>query len=953
MNITFPYNIFHVFGGSGQQTYYIGINVKELNERDIPNQNDEPPFPDKPIRLWQTRHAIQAYPHLAFVLKDEIIPTCNLFSCLQVIVVDKSDRQPGSRGVSRFGLSEDDCLQWKRLEKQLRSTAGGLFRFALKTNNVQFVKSFNPFPESCLPSAWGYGNDYSTRHEAVHALHRSFAGYQWLMALISYGIILSRTKEDNPLHPRWAIYLQDNCKFDPEFVDALKASPLNSFTRKRVGVFVLETSVDPSWASHIRYMELAFCPVYIRCHNHQSWLGPFETIMANYRPTIDMIRIASNPWSGVRPHSPCPSIMSSYDRPTSSLATTVDSNVTEFRDEEDDYEEDWPSGGPSGQLPGESMDTFFARQTMHNNRRLALMTAKEHQSVIDREQNALIRGFSGSSGKVYVWLRNSASGWIKRVRVKADVALDAYLSFNKDTRRFDPVTNSWDCYSGWAPGFKPDDSDDHSDDGSVYMQPIPSVALALPSPSGGTHASSSLTPPTSTPIDVPTPIDAPTPTDAPTPVYAPTPTDGDGDVEMGDTHSPQTSRPPSPSEYGLNDPASNVTTFTYTAPSSTLPYHIPIVQSYQEAFLDTLYFRYGFICDDASAGDEVEDGELEEMSRLDHAKCIFMAQNAELPQHYHRRFLKFAAMLCVGDTDRQLWDLDPSSPKHLPPVLTSNQNVFSIQRLDTVGYRLMPPSQQDFEERFYHLVVPQATVAIECYRRGFVSIPFAAQRLLDCGKSFRTFMSPTRDAIQTRPCFVLPHRPTGFTFQPSHYPLYKRELEFFFQYPHARAALLEGGILWRLAMEYLDPRDALDGPSESACDFGEVVHLPDGTKLVDDCLTNDERDLICCSYIVYTGAFILCLTCLDIKVIIGYGKQESEQSWWPKQSTWVAGCEYAGHWTEACEQWFQRRLRDIIGGTALPKTAGEWRKELRKGSHKTPLLNKHYESEAVRFLSAN
>jgi hypothetical protein len=84
------------------------------------------------------------------------------------------------------------------------------------------------------------------------------------------------------------------------------------------------------------------------------------------------------------------------------------------------------------------------------------------------------------------------------------------------------------------------------------------------------------------------------------------------------------------------------------------------------------------------------------------------------------------------------------------------------------------------------------------------------------------------------------------------------ELDKFFQSPHSRAALLEGGILWRLAMLYLDPQDALNGPSDSANDFGEVFTLPDGTQLV-----NDERDLICGTCIVYTGAFIVCVHCFS------------------------------------------------------------------------------------------
>jgi hypothetical protein len=136
-------------------------------------------------------------------------------------------------------------------------------------------------------------------------------------------------------------------------------------------------------------------------------------------------------------------------------------------------------------------------------------------------------------------------------------------------------------------------------------------------------------------------------------------------------------------------------------------------------------------------------------------------------------------------------------------------------------------------------------------------------------------------------------------------------------------------------MECLDPEVALVGPSDSANDFGEVFPLADGTKLVDDHLADDELDHICGTYIVYTGQ----------------GEQISQNSWWPKQSTWMNSCQNVGYWTEGCEHWFQKRLADIVAGTAKPKTAGEWKKELRGGAHDTPKLRRNNEVAATRFLS--
>jgi hypothetical protein len=167
----------------------------------------------------------------------------------------------------------------------------------------------------------------------------------------------------------------------------------------------------------------------------------------------------------------------------------------------------------------------------------------------------------------------------------------------------------------------------------------------------------------------------------------------------------------------------------------------------------------------------------------------------------------------------------------------------------------MPPLHQEFCKQYYHLAVPTASTAVECYRRGFTSITHATQHLVDRGKAFRTLMLPTRGKkYGPSRGLVLPRRVKEYVFNRSDFSAYEAERDRFFQLPHARAALLDGGIVWRLAMEVLDAEDALKGPSDSANDFGDIFSLPDGTRLVDDCLNDDERDLICGTYVAYTGA---------------------------------------------------------------------------------------------------
>jgi hypothetical protein len=73
--------------------------------------------------------------------------------------------------------------------------------------------------------------------------------------------------------------------------------------------------------------------------------------------------------------------------------------------------------------------------------------------------------------------------------------------------------------------------------------------------------------------------------------------------------------------------------------------------------------------------------------------------------------------------------------------------------------------------------------------------------------------------------------------------------------PHARAALLEGGIIWQLAKEVLG--DSLDeevlyGPSLYVAQFGKLVLLG-SQEFWDDTLSNQECDFIIGMNRTYTG----------------------------------------------------------------------------------------------------
>ncbi|KZP04089.1 hypothetical protein FIBSPDRAFT_767968, partial [Athelia psychrophila] len=145
------------------------------------------------------------------------------------------------------------------------------------------------------------------------------------------------------------------------------------------------------------------------------------------------------------------------------------------------------------------------------------------------------------------------------------------------------------------------------------------------------------------------------------------------------------------------------------------------------------------------------------------------------------------------------------------------------------------------------------------------------------------------------------------------YKGYERDRATFLLSDRARAALLEGGIVWRLAIEHLKFDDVIGGPAE--LDSGLYERF-DG-ELVggwDDKLTNDELDLICGVYKIFTAPTVY---------------QQADASWWPKSSTWKTSCLDAGYWTPTCEEWFQRRLEAIRAGKENVKSAAKWREALK------------------------
>jgi hypothetical protein len=142
-----------------------------------------------------------------------------------------------------------------------------------------------------------------------------------------------------------------------------------------------------------------------------------------------------------------------------------------------------------------------------------------------------------------------------------------------------------------------------------------------------------------------------------------------------------------------------------------------------------------------------------------------------------------------------------------------------------------------------------------------VNIYGVARFLIEQGVPFRTLLSlPHVHLPSTGRKRVTPIRLRGYRFTPHDYAAYLRERAAILSQPNGHAALLQGGILWRLALQSLSPDAALQGPSDAvtANRAGySTDELEDGLALWDDELTVVEKDLICGLYECRTGLFMV------------------------------------------------------------------------------------------------
>ncbi len=292
-------------------------------------------------------------------------------------------------------------------------------------------------------------------------------------------------------------------------------------------------------------------------------------------------------------------------------------------------------------------------------------------------------------------------------------------------------------------------------------------------------------------------------------------------------------------------------------------------------------------------------------------------------------------MSCLNDKrypPSDICDIIPGSTQP-HPMSAVNQNLNVTRTRD--GY-VIHSTVSDAADVTWDLFISRSSTLFEIVRRGWVqSKVVIAKELLSRGIAFHTVLEvPLPDlTVALPPKTPLVTYPFGYKFTTDDYVVYEARRDSLLRQPRGRAALMKGGIMWRLALEVLDEESVILW-LERKGEYEFRIETQDRC-FVDDDLSEVELDLIAGVSHVHTSKCgvsvhkLLVLISWTGSGMLGENADASGSSWWPKHRTWQQSGYDVGVWTWHNEMWFRRRREAILQGTATPMIATRWRQALK------------------------
>ena len=892
-------------------------SVDKLPIISSPNMSSRPePFPKRTeLELSELRHpqwSSNKYPFLAWVPKNirfegPLLGRLNLH--YQSYPVESHD--------DGWILSQDLRNQWQRLEYNLYTFASSLVERAKQAG--QLTEAFTFWP---LPSCYGYLKSYSTHEDAREYATYSKEAFVPLIAACSFAIANNIYGPDDEFPvPSWFHYFTDK-GVHPQYLHNIQNSIIGDFTLDRAGVLI-----DPySWKwKQLPALLRTRVPIWI--HWGEKWdeetLDP--ELALRCRPSQAEVSEARN-----------------------SFSSSSTSDFVQVAPQP--YEH-------TGQKRGETWQAFFARRAAKNENRLRAETQEERVRRVNHEKAVGMPGKSSKAARVYEWVETD--GFLLRKYVERVYVEHVWDCYGPNQRRYDGFHNEWDLCEEFDP---PDIIDNDRWNYIIHGPSCPDLA----------SLESQFAPPPRPPPSLQDPgIDMYPPGSPGTNCTAKDAQTSNSDAAplisaFSSAPSPVPSPVPSsvPSLPSTSDAAFSISTFSSTPSSvpslspvpqtpSTSPAHQSIatlnnlnsdflnlspddpaaeqshwtLHSSMDSFEDSLLHRYGLIL---NISHNVPHVRHEDKKWIEARRILGYEGDKTLKSWYRPIAISFVEYMTNRTNSPPIRDLTEN------PNVVQDSNI-NITCLSNGTYLIRPKTMNPAERNGWALVVADPATALQCARSEWGPEKFdIARELLGRGIRFNTMeplnVNPRNLRKRLRRCPGLGYRQVGYKPDLLDYKSYEELRDRFLRQPFGRAALLEGGIVWRLSLEALGIAPALDGPATDAIAYGIHTAAVDSSgrtfTLYDDALSEEETDLICGVYKIYTG---ICLTIVlflltdPFFLVQGRGTQTMDGSWWPKPRIFEKSGLFWGYWTPKCEAWFQGRLRDILAGNATVISGNQWR----------------------------
>jgi hypothetical protein len=610
----------------------------------------------------------------------------------------------------------------------------------------------------------------------------------------------------------WMSVLTDDheCPIPAEWVLELSRSFVGDLSAnvQRTGVFI--PSIHCPWEGQLPMFEHFSIPIWVLCTEGASVVDP---MLRSYIPSREAVTSATEalqwgqtPAGGEMQPEPVfawGDVDSSWGHADNGCQSGGENQLIslDFQEEVSPVRLFPEPERNSGQLRGEDWQAFLARRREGNMKREEKETPAQRQSRLSRATSAGNQDYPAKKTTVFEWQpQEEYDGFRLRIRITKNDIPSVWREYSATTRTYDSFHNEWDLCDELDPTSIPDG--DWEDE--IFAPP------AHPAP----------------------------PTLPPAPPQPPSRTSFLQDIDR---------------YFGHHEVAS----------SSKLNHGI-------EHFVSTLHFRLGFQLAASTSTPRGRSATFESWIRKTEwlHLCRLVgdvgADVATIPDAQKEIITCFIGYLVtlpasgLSEMPADLWDLGPD-----PSLAVSNAHirVSNVQTPKQLLYVIEPSLSASLV--VWKLVVADAATAVMCLRRDWGSdITKIALNLLQKGIAFKTLQAMAVAPDARRPLTELRLYSPTYTRPPckavyADYVVYEQHRHEFMNQPRARAALLHGGLVWRLALHsfgFDNLPSVLEGISREAVPFGLMLLINDQTYF-DDELSEEEVDFMCGTYYSHNGKF--------------------------------------------------------------------------------------------------